>query len=152
MIAGGSKYIESLEWYRQFGCKLWYQCRARDQVSKIFKDAHKDFEKTPHLISNQTKQNKFYLDLNYILMGVYSGAGFNVNELMDARNYSNDQFDVLYLWFACEYLEKNTKVEIKFDNSFRYRLLRDFCYQLELVGAWTFAIYAILVSNESKKL
>lgn len=82
-------------------------------------------------------------------MAIFSNTDIDPNLKMDTRCYTKDRFDAMYLWFSCEYIEKNGNSNVKFDPKFRYRILRDFCYQMELVGMWTFAVYAIIVTSKS---
>ena len=44
----------------------------------------------------------------------------------------------------------STKQELTHEEiAFKYRLLRGFCYQMELLGIWEYAVYAILVASPS---
>jgi len=80
--------------------------------------------------------------------------------------YTEDCFDVKYLWLADHYVSKykqdseNKRKGIKNNNEmvieselsdeeieFKYRLLRAVCYQFELLGLWEYAVYAIQVTS-----
>jgi len=88
---------------------------------------------------------------------------FQRSRLFNPYTNSNDCLDVKFLWLIEEYLSntqdsskrsgassmliESSHALSKEEVEFKYRLLRGFCYQLELVGLWEYAVYAVLVAN-----
>lgn len=88
---------------------------------------------------------------------------FNLQDFLAPYTYTSDYNDVKFLWIISEFLSNNKPqtqrgfgsgsmvIESARDASksiefFRYRVLRDFCYQMELLGLWHYAVYAILIA------
>ena len=104
-------------------------------------------------------------ELGFILIGLFAKhKEFSRTKLLNPYTHSSDCLDVKFLWLIEEYLSNNQELGSKrsgissmlIENSqslskeeveFKYRLLRGFCYQLELIGLWDYAVYAVLVAN-----
>ena len=89
---------------------------------------------------------------------------FNTHQLLSPYTYTSDCLDVKFIWIIEEFLSNNSvaaagqssdamniesseKLLTNEKIEFKYRVLHGFCYQLELLGLWEYAIYAILVAS-----
>jgi len=106
--------------------------------------------------------NETHYELGFSLMLIFSQVqDCQPCNIFNTQCYTGEdnKFDVKYLWLIDQYL---TKIQQHFplseemreysqsctinNNEYRYRILRSFCYQLELLGLWQYAIYALKIA------
>lgn len=110
------------------------------------------------------------LDINYILLKMFCESKTSSNEfaphkVLSSYTRGGDVLNVKHIWIISEFLKKNVTMQADMqiegsastvgtpeERQFRYRLLRAFTYQLELLGLWEYAVFAVLVSDEGKTI
>ena len=103
-------------------------------------------------------------ELEFLLVGLFANyKEFELHKYLNPYTYTEDCLDVKFLWFIDQHLSKskinnqqgpgNRSVMVAEPTHeqicFKYRILRGFCYQLELLGLWEYAIYAVLIASPS---
>ena len=102
-------------------------------------------------------------DFRMALIGSYSLLPqFKPHLFFNPSSYTEDIFDVKYLWVMHEFFKNNTEVYSKYkeldksmetsekiiqNKKYNYKLMNDMCYQLELLGLWKYSIYVVLVTS-----
>ena len=154
------------DWTRLFGMDLWYFAKPNQSFDSIFANFYgkklQDSRKPAQSDFKNPIEGPSYYDLAFILTGLHAKhSEFDTHKLLSPYTYTSDCLDVKFIWLIEEFLSNNvgpvaqssdamniessllTKEKIEF----KYRVLHGFCYQLELLGLWEYAIYAILVAS-----
>jgi len=167
-LSGNHAVIQLQDWTRLFGLDLWYSAKPNQPFERIFDDFYTNklknaIKPAQSYFKNPLEENPPNLDLAFILVGLHANhKDFNTHQLLSPYTYTSDCLDVKFLWIIEEFLSNNGAPVIQSSNSmnientqklsqekieFKYRILRGFCFQLELLGLWEYAIYIILLAS-----
>jgi len=167
-LSGNHAVIQLQDWTRLFGLDLWYSAKPNQPFERIFDDFYTNklknaIKPAQSYFKNPLEENPPNLDLAFILVGLHANhKDFNTHQLLSPYTYTSDCLDVKFLWIIEEFLSNNGAPVIQSSNSMnientqklsqekiesKYRILRGFCFQLELLGLWEYAIYIILLAS-----
>ena len=114
---------------------------------------------------NHNKLIPLVYDIFFILLEIFCETrplDFVPHKVLNAYTKSEDVLDVKHIWIINEFLVRNhlsnTEMQLESEEvknmteerDFRYRLVRAFAYQLELLGLWEYAVFVVLIADESK--
>jgi len=168
-LSGNQTVLPLPDWTRLFGMDLWYFAKPNQSFDNIFASFYENElqgeRKPAHSYFKNPLEKPSYYDLAFILTGLHAKhKDFNTHQLLSPYTYTSDCLDVKFIWIIEEFLSNNSvaaagqssdamniesseKLLTKEKIEFKYRVLHGFCYQLELLGLWEYAIYAILVAS-----
>jgi len=156
-LAGQIDVCKCKDWVRNLGMLMWFGDQSNHSIAEVFKRFMEEFFTEDMKVG----PNKTYYDFPMALIGLYSELPqFRPFDNFSPYTYSEDILDVKFLWLINEFLKNNTVIIAKYDNNamesingvsqstkFSYKLMNDFCYQMELLGLWKYAIFAVLITS-----
>eukprot|EP00331_Platyophrya_macrostoma_P031119 CAMPEP_0176440484 /NCGR_PEP_ID=MMETSP0127-20121128/20600_1 /TAXON_ID=938130 /ORGANISM="Platyophrya macrostoma, Strain WH" /LENGTH=464 /DNA_ID=CAMNT_0017825021 /DNA_START=75 /DNA_END=1472 /DNA_ORIENTATION=+ len=161
LLIGNHKTYQEMNWIRKLGIRLWFTEKPQHAFEVIFGKFNENEAKLSEDIlsswnhdSIDTKiKNSKFLDLIYILMCCFCKPdGKFLYQNLNTYSRSHDVLDTKHIWIIYEYLKQNVAQFSgnlgKEEKSFRYRILRSFAYQLELVGLWEYAVYLYVIASK----
>ncbi|KAK4871644.1 hypothetical protein RN001_015768 [Aquatica leii] len=147
-VIRGSDVFRNLEWKQILATYLCHFCSKNTKLEDVVAEYTKAFtvEKTANFPLNQTSE--LALDLQYRLLELYSNLSTDLSKILNPYGYTKHIGDFHLSWFLLLLFDFH-KIGVSNEN-ISNTICMGFAAQLEAVGLWTWAIFALLFIKNKK--
>ena len=176
ILTGKTKFSPNVDWKKAllFTAITNYDSKDMILIQDVFNHisdeilsqkssfVYPNYRRELHLKSNAKieirEEHSECLDLSFIMIGLYSkgGENYQLENLMDAKGYTNDYLEkrLLFLLYLCyiNVIKYSKSISLKENPWISQFLISGILSELEMLGLWHWVIFVLLLMNEKLQL